>query len=82
MEEDILKIIHKYGSVDWSVSSKEIASLFREFIQWLVLDIEGNGYFMYSHIEGDAICFCEEDTEPFRTLDYVYQYWKDNIKTR
>lgn len=90
MEEKILEIInsklHPMAGHSWligcdksdnEISAKEIASHFREFIEWILTGNDGN--FIQESSENNVNIIFDYWGEK-RTLDELYNFWLKEVK--
>jgi hypothetical protein len=79
MEEKILEILNGELTVEYGSTkecAKEIATLYREFIEWF--------YYKFRHeiplIEDDIVSWAMYDG--YYNLDELFEYWITNIKNK
>jgi len=82
MEKQILEIIRN-NHPDQSIfirkkTAKEIASLFGEFIEWFAF---GSHPFIAWYENDNEKFFSDEVNDKKWTLDELFEYWFNNIKT-
>ena len=79
MEEDIQKIIAQNAPSNSDASIK-IASHMTEFIEWLMEDSRECG-FEKETFELKPVWYRIDEDKDY-SIEEMYQYWKENIKTK